>query len=67
MEFIYLIFILIIFVIAAVITRWMFRIDTIVMILQGISESFKKNEKQNSVLIQQNDEIITLLAESIDL
>ena len=67
MEFIYLIFILIIFVIAAVITRWMFRIDTIVMILQGISESLKKNENQNSVLIQQNDEIVTLLAESIDL
>lgn len=67
MEFIYLIFILIIFVIAAVITRWMFRIDTIVVILQGISESLKNNEKQNSVLIQQNDEIITLLAESLDL
>lgn len=67
MEFIYLIFILIIFVIAAVITRWMFRIDTIVVVLQGISESLKNNEKQNSVLIQQNDEIITLLAESLDL
>ena len=67
MEFLYLIFTLLIFLIAAVITRWMFRIDTIVMILQGISESLKKNEKQNSVLIQQNDEIITLLAESIDL
>jgi hypothetical protein len=63
MEFLYLIFLLIIFLIAAVITRWMFRIDTIAMILQGISESLKNNEKQNSVLIQQNDEIITLLAE----
>ena len=67
MEFLYLIFTLLIFLIAAVITRWMFRIDTIVMILQGISESLKKNENQNSVLIQQNDEIVTLLAESIDL
>ena len=49
--------------ITAIFTRWLFRIDKIVMLLSEILESLKDNTKENSVLIQQNDEIIRLLEE----
>lgn len=52
----YLIFLLVILVVTAIFTRWLFRIDDILI-------SLKDNSKQNSVLIQQNDEIIRLLDE----
>ncbi len=59
----YLIFLLISLLITAIFTRWLFRIDKIVMSLHEILEFLKDNSKQNSVLIQQNDEIIRLLDE----
>ena len=49
--------------ITAIFTRWLFRIDTIVMSLHEVLESLKDNSDQNSIMIQQNDEIIKLLDE----
>jgi hypothetical protein len=59
----YLIFLLISLLITAIFTRWLFRIDEIVILLHQLLENLKDNDKQNSVLIQQNNEIIRLLDE----
>ena len=63
LEFVNFLFSLLGFLMTLLLAKWVFRIDKIVMLLHKISKSLEDNSKQDSILIQQNDEIIRLLDE----
>jgi hypothetical protein len=50
-----------VFVVSAILTRWIFRIDDIIKILGATKENIEDIRNQNSTLIKQQDEIIYLL------
>ncbi|BAZ13486.1 hypothetical protein NIES4071_53250 [Calothrix sp. NIES-4071] len=54
--------ILIPIMISVIITRWLFRIDHIVKVLEQSANNLAEIKKQNNILIKQQDEIIQLLA-----
>lgn len=54
--------ILISIMISVIITRWLFRIDHIVKVLEQSANNLQQIKKQNNILINQQDEIIQLLA-----
>lgn len=61
MEFIKLLFLILIFFLSVLITRWVFRIDYVIKILEKTANNIEEMKKQNIVLIKQQDEIIELL------
>lgn len=46
---------------SVIITRWLFRIDHIVNVLEKSANNLEEIKNQNDVLINQQDEIIQLL------
>lgn len=67
LEFVNFLVSLLGFLIMLLLAKWTFRIDKIVILLHKILKSLEDNSKQDSVLIQQNDEIIRLLDKQSDL
>jgi hypothetical protein len=62
MEFIgALILFFLMLIITVAITRWVFRIDYTIKILEQTANNLEEMKKQNTTLIQQQDEIIELL------
>lgn len=52
---------MVVLIVSAILTRWIFRIDDIIKILGATKENTEDIRNQNSTLIKQQDEIIYLL------